>query len=132
MADAVTSYVFFTQTAGTRRYGIHLTGISDGTGETNVAKIVKANLKNAMGDVPGLIKICSIRWSTQGFSYVKLSTDHTTDDVLFLCMGSGYDDFEALGYLLDPNSTGGTGDLLLSSVGAANGATYDITIQLVL
>jgi len=132
MADAVTTNVYFNQTAGTRRYGVHLTCVSDGTGESAVVKIDKSTLKNAFGVEPSILKVASIRWSVQGFSYVKLLTDHTTDDTLFLLAGAGYDNFENASYLPDPNSVGGTGDLLLTSAGAASGAIYDITIELVL
>ena len=131
MADAVTVNVYFNSTAGTRRYGVHLTGISDGTGETNLVKITKANLVDSMGNAPSILKFASARWTVQGFSYVKLSTDHTTDDVLMLFAGNGYDNWENASYLPDPNSAGGTGDLLLTSVGAAAGAIYDITLELI-
>lgn len=132
MADAVTSNVYFTQTNGTRRYGIHLTCISDGTGEINVAKVVKANLKTTDGVAPSILKLASARWTVSGFAYVKFSMDHDTDDVFLLCTGNGYDNWESVSFLPDPNSTGGTGDLLLTSVGAVSGAIYDITLEFIL
>ena len=128
MADAVTSNVYFTQTNGTRRYGIHLTCISDGTGETNVAKVVKANLKTTDGAAPNILKLASARWTVSGFAYVKFSMDHDTDDVFLLCAGNGYDNWESASFLPDPNSTGGTGDLLLTSVGAVAGAVAGIMV----
>jgi hypothetical protein len=132
MADAVTTNVYFTSTPGTRRYGIHLTCISDGTGESNVVKVDKSTIKDAMGVEPGILKLASARWTVVGFTYIKFTTDHTTDDVLLLCAGNGYDNWEGASFLPDPNSTGGTGDLLLTSVGAAAAAIYDITLEFIL
>jgi hypothetical protein len=37
-----------------------------------------------------------------------------------------------LGFLSDPGSAGGTGDILLTAAGATTGATYDITLVLTL
>lgn len=125
MADTVTSNVV--QNSKTE-YKIHLTCISDGTGESAVVKIDKSTLTNSNGVEPIAINITSIRWAIQGFSYIKLLWDHTTDDVAMILSGNGYDDFSDGGGLRDPRSTGTTGDLLLTSVGAASGATYDITI----
>lgn len=129
MADAVTTNVLKNDVSKTGIYTIHLTSLSDGTGESNVVKIDKSAFTAATGAEPTLINVLSIRWAVQGFSYVKLSSDHTTDDVLFLLTGNGYDYFEPYAGLRDPNSSGGTGDLLLTSVGAVSGATYDITLE---
>ena len=129
MADAVTTNILRSQTRG-RRYAVHLTGISDGTGETNVVKVDKSTLTDPSGAEPGRFGIVSVRWNVQNFTYVKVSTDHTTDDTMLVLTGNGYDCFEEYGALYDPNSAGGTGDLLLSTVGPTSGATYDITIEL--
>jgi len=111
---------------------LHLTNISDGTGESNVVKIDKSAFTAYDGSEPGIINIISARWNIQGFSYVKLSTDHTTDDVVLLLSGNGYDNWADAGGLRDPASSGQTGDLLLTTVGAASGATYDITLEVLL
>lgn len=143
MADAVTSNVI----ANTpKEYVIHLTCISDGTGETNVIKVDKSTLLDVNNVEPAALDFERIRWNVQGFSSVVLKWDHTTDDTALVCgEGSGYDDFTGAGTtsdeqglrdftrtsgLQDPLSAGGTGDILLTSNGAAAGATYDITIWL--
>ncbi len=113
------------------RYVVHLTCISDGTGESNVTKIDRSALLNANGVAPVAIDIMEVRWSMQGFSYVKISWDHSTDDVALLLNGNGYDNFEEEGGLKDPRSSavsGASGDILLTSIGAASGATYDIKL----
>lgn len=127
MADTVTSNVVF---AGDRKYAVQLTGISDGTGETNVIKVDISTLLNLAGQACVRTAIEEIKWDVQGFTYVKLSWDHTTDDTAMVMSGRGSVSYAHLGYLFDPRSAGGTGDLLLSSVGAISGASYDITVVL--
>ena len=112
-------------------YVIHLTNISDGTGEANVTKIDRSALTNTNGVAPIGIDILEVRWAIQGMTYVKLSWDHTTDDVALLLTGSGYDNFGDFSGLKDPRSSvvsGASGDLLLTTIGAAATGTYDITL----
>jgi len=135
MADAVTNVVVQNDK---RIYEVHMTCISDGTGETNVVKIDRSTLLAQDGAEPSRIDIEKVRWCIQGFTYIKLSFDHTTDDVAMVLSNNGYEDFASMGdpaaaysgtYLLqDPASAGGTGDLLLTSIGATAGDTYDITL----
>jgi hypothetical protein len=129
MADTVNTQVMQNSE---QEYVVHLTGISDATGESNVTKIDRSALTNTAGDAPVAIDIMSARWNIQGFSYIKISWDHSTDDVAMLLSGNGFDDFSDVGGLRDPRSsavTGASGDVLLTSVGAASGATYDITLR---
>ena len=109
-------------------YVVHLTSFRDTADETNVVKIDKSTLTNTRDVEPKAIDIMSVRWNIQGFTYVKLSWDHTTDDTAMFLSGNGYDNFEDAGGLRDPRSTGGTGDLLLTSVGGGTTSTYDITL----
>lgn len=139
MADAVTARVI----EDTRtHYVVHLTNISDGTGEAAVVKADKSAIAVAAdkGEAASL-DIEQVRWSIQGFTSVRLLWDHTTDDVAMVLAGSGYEDFRGLdggvkgkmqtSGLKDPRSAGGTGDLLVTTNGGASGATYDITVWLV-
>lgn len=126
MADTVDSLVVHKG----RRYGVRLTNVSDGTGESAVAKI----------DISGLTvfptnTVCTrftvdrIEYNIQGFTSVRLLWDHSTDDeIAVLPAGSGVMDASIGGGLLDPASSGGTGDVLLTTAGNTSGATYDITI----
>ena len=136
MADAVTTDVV-NGTTRVRRVVVHLTNLSDATGETNVVKVDRSALSRPDGEVPTNLHIASVRWNIQGFTYVKISWDHATDDTAFLLSGNGYDNFEAYGNLRDPNTsvdtvTGAIGDILLSTAGGASGSTYDITLEVVL
>lgn len=138
MADAVTARVI----ADTKtHYVVHLTNISDGTGESAVVKADKSAIGVASdGAEAASLDIEQVRWAIQGFTSVRVLWDHTTDDVGLVLCGSGYDDFRGLeggvsgliktGGLLDPRSTGATGDILLTTNGGSSGATYDITLWL--
>lgn len=138
MADTVTN-AGKPSLSNASRYVVHLTGISDGTGESNVVKIDRSalTLPNSSSAAPSRISIVSARWNMQGFSYIKLAWDHTADDTIMVLNGSGYDNFEDYGNLVDPNTsgdaiTGAIGDVLLTSIGGAAGSTYDITLECVL
>lgn len=138
MADTVASYVIADSDSA---YAVKLVGVSDGTGETNVVKVDKSTLtmRNASGALvePAALDVQCIRWNVQGYTSIRLSWDHGTDDLICAVSGSGFDDAvsggpfaEGLGTrgLRDPKTADGTGDILLTSAGAASGATYDLTI----
>lgn len=118
--------------------GLHLTNISDSTGESAVVKADKSAYTARDGAEPASLDILTVRWNIQGFTSVRLLWDHTTDDVAMALSGSGFDDFSRVGpsnlsydgSRNDPRSAGDTGDLLLTTAGAISGATYDITIWL--
>lgn len=140
MADTVSTNTIINggATGGSKRAVVHLTGISDGTGESGVVKVDRsAMILPGTAIAPSKLHVASIRWNIQGYSYVKLAWDHTADDTICLLSGNGYDNYEAHGGLRDPNTsgdavTGAIGDIILTSVGAASGATYDITLEIIL
>lgn len=127
MADVVSvDYLF----KGSRRAKVKLTNISDGTGEAGVIKVDISTLIGLNGSAPTKTSIESIESSVQGFTSIKLYWDHTTDDVLaVLGVGYTYFDFTDVGGFTDPASTGGTGDIILTTAGATATSTYDITIN---
>lgn len=123
MADTVNSEVL---NNGDRSYTIHLQGVSDGTGESAVTKIDISTLTFSNGQVPTMLKLLEVEYDIQGFSSVQLLWDATTDDEIVTLAGNGYKNFEDVSAKPDPQSTGYTGDVKLTSNGAASGATYDI------
>lgn len=129
MADTVTTRVL---ESGPRHHVVVLTGISDNTGETAVVKVDKSTLVNAAGVEPSTLSIQSAVWTIQGIGYVKLAFDHTTDDTALVLSGNGKLCFSKAGGLTDPRSAGGTGDLLLTSVGATAGGSYTVLLHLAL
>ena len=129
MADAVTSKLI---QAGPRNRVLLLTCISDGTGGA-VTVLDKSTLALLDGSEPEGIAIQSVQWTMQGFTYLKLAWDHTADDTaLVLGPDRGKLCFRDFGGLTDPASTGGTGDLLLTVVGAASGDSYTLLLHLTL
>lgn len=126
MADAVTTETVFN---GQRRKIFHFTNISDATGESAVTKVDISALTFGGGQTPTYSAIDMIDYNIQGMSSVRLYWDHTTDDeIAILPAGMGSIHFEALGGKVDPRTTGGTGDILLTTNGQASGGTYDITL----
>lgn len=146
MADAVTTNVIKNSAT---HYIVHLTNISDGTGESAVIKVDKSALLASDGAEPASLDIDQVRWSVQGFASVRILWDHTTDDVALVLAGNGYDTFRHISGndvlpvnsfangstdnsegLLDPRSAGGTGDILLTTNGGSSSSSYDITLWL--
>lgn len=125
MADTVASNVIF---KGSQRYAVQITNISDGTGESGVTKVDISTLTGPQNVAPTAVTLEEVLWNVQGFTSVRLYWDHTTDDVMKVLNASGYHDYTKVGGLKDPRSPGGTGDVLLTTSGAASGATYDITL----
>lgn len=127
MADAVTSTATFT---GLRRHEVTLTNESDGTGETpGVKKIDISTFKTANGVTTATyMTVDYIEFQVDGFNYVRLHFDADTDDTLAVLKGSGRFDWSAVGGNTDPQSTGFVGDLLLTTDGAFDGASYTIVI----
>lgn len=126
MPDTVDSKYIF---KGTRKACIHLTNVSDGTGESAVVKVDVSGLVGPDGTAPTYTNVEKIEGMVQGFTSVNLHFDATTDDELAI-LGTGYSylDWTDAGGNVDPKSTGTTGDIVLTTVGAAANATYDITI----
>ena len=126
MADVVNSDVLIN---GDKNYVIRLQNVSDGTGESAVQKIDVSGLTFSDGSVPTTLSLQEIEWNMQGIDYVQLLFDATTDDEIVTLSGNGYKNFEDVGGISDPKSTGYTGDVLLTTGGAASGGSYDITAR---
>lgn len=122
--------------------GVHLTCISDGTGETLVKKVdISALAPNKSGNTPQTLDLIIARWAMQGIDSVRLFWDNVTNpDVLIMALsGNGFEDFRGppggVDNLLSAppkrNPYGATdtpGDILLTSAGAVANGTYDITL----
>ena len=132
MADTVDTLVLMNQAPN---YVARFTNISDGSGESAVVKVDKSTLTGLLGREPGKLCIKEVQWSIQGFTSVRIYWDHTTDDeACVLGAGAGYFNYTLGGNsgLVDPGSTGGTGDVIFTTAGAISGATYDITLVLLM
>lgn len=126
MADTVD-----TRTTHNGRYVVRrLLNISDATGESAVIKADVSTFTTRAGVPATYFTVDRIVYDVQGFTSVRLYFDADTDDELALLSGSGDLDWSAFGGVTDPKSTGYTGDIKLTTAGAASGATYDITLYL--
>lgn len=142
MADTVTTNVIYQDT---KQYVVHLTGLSDGTGETNVVKVDKSTLTDINGVEPAALDIERVDYTVTGFTSVKISWDHATDSPGLLLTGSNTLDFTGLGSrygaekilrdairtggLKDPKTGDSTGDVFLTS-SATSGGAYAVTLWL--
>ncbi len=121
MADAVTSQTLFN---GSKRTVRAFTNVSDGTGESAVAKIDISTLTGA----PTAVRIHRVWYNTFGMA-VKIGFDHTTDDFVLILQGDGQFDFRSFAGIPDPASAGGTGDVVFTTVGHTSGDTYSIILE---
>lgn len=123
MADVVTNQVLFN---GQKFIAVKITNLSDASGETAVVKIDKSTLVNCFGVEPASLDLVDIWWSIKEMG-VQLDWDHTAPDtIVILAPGQGYQDYSYRGNARDPKSTGGTGDILLTTIGAAADSSYTI------
>lgn len=124
MADAVTSNVMHDSS---RRLVIHITGVSDGTGEADVVKL-DASAYGVDGFV--LKKVTGASANRD----VILEADATTDVPLVVIPADTdvclcWDDYS--GPSTKWVGTGGTGDLTLTVAAGTAGDTYALTIEAV-
>lgn len=116
---------------GGRRSVHHLTGRNiDNIGESAVTKVDLSTLRGPdRVNPPTSVTVESIEYTVQGFTSVELAWDHTTDVTISFLSGAGEYSWLTAGGKHDSGS-GGTGDIVLTSNGAASGDTYDITLWL--
>lgn len=125
MADAVTTTTVFN---GKRRLVVHLTNVSDGTGESAVVKVDKSTFTGLDGTEPTDFIFEKIEYDVSSMR-VLLQIDRTTDQTVAVLQGQGVLDWTAAGGLLKA-SAGDTGDILLTTANHAAGDGYDITLHL--
>lgn len=143
MADAVsTRWVYppnwdggLTKEPGYRTMTVKLTNYSDGTGESAVTKVNISDLFALNGEVPTYTVIDKIKYEVNGMA-VHLYWDRTPSETIARLNGtsgsvSGCMEFCKQGGLVDPQG-GGTGDIMLTTVGHTSGDGYDITITFIL
>jgi len=125
MADTVDSKVLF---SGARRYVINLTNESDGSGESAVVKVDISGLTGPNGGTATYSTIDRIEYSIGGFNYVTLEWNATTPDEIAVLSGDGSIDWTSVGGNTDPQSSGGSGDIQITTDDASDGDHYNITL----
>ena len=131
MTTAVTTTVL---EDGPRNCVIHRQGVqSDTTGEGAAIFANISDMSNVTpNEAPSHFAIKKIRYAISGFSNVQLFFDATTDDpAAKLPPDSGEIVFDPP--LVDPQSTGSTGDIVLTTTDGtvADNDAYDITLHLI-
>ena len=112
---------------GYHNHVVHLTGISDGSGqETNVTKVDVSSLMPPCAAV----KIMKIQY-TVSYGVVKLTWDALTPEDFLILDGQGEFDYCRIGGLVNTVGDSATGDLLLSTLGFELNSTYSILLELV-
>jgi len=117
---------------GWKRVIVNLTGLSDGSGESDVKKVDISNLKNAQGEVVTRTVVERIDYNIAGLT-VFLEWDRAPHEVIAVLGGAAG---AAAGSLrqhrADPSDgiSDGTGDILVTTSSATSGDSYDVTLYI--
>tara|TARA_R100001163_G_scaffold35649_1_gene27412 strand:- start:125 stop:532 length:408 start_codon:yes stop_codon:yes gene_type:complete len=130
MADAVTTQTIID---GERNCVMKFTNVSDGTGESAVAKVdVSALASNSAGTACSEVRVMRVSHAVVGMS-VQLFLDATSNVLLMELAESsnGHMDFKDFGGLSNNAGSGKTGDILFTTKGHSSGDTYSIVLEMV-
>tara|TARA_R100000426_G_C4790562_1_gene98390 strand:+ start:38 stop:445 length:408 start_codon:yes stop_codon:yes gene_type:complete len=130
MADTVTTQII---EDGERNAVIKFTNVSDGTGESAVAKVdVSALAANSSGVSCSEVRVMRISHAIVGMS-VQMFFDATSNVLLMELAESsnGHLDFRNIGGIPNNAGSGKTGDILFTTKGHSSGDTYSIVLELV-
>jgi hypothetical protein len=130
MADTVTSQ---TIQDGERNCIMKFTNVSDGTGESAVAKVdVSALAANAAGISCSEVRVMRVSHAIVGMS-VQLFLNASTNVLLMELAESsnGHMNFRDFGGIPNNAGSGKDGDILFTTVGHSSGDTYSIVLEMV-
>jgi|TARA_R100001129_G_C5267743_1_gene233176 hypothetical protein len=130
MADTVTTQTIID---GERNCIMKFTNVSDGTGESAVAKVdVSALSSNSDGKACSEVRIVRVSHAIVGMS-VQLFFDATTNVLLMELAESsnGHMEFKEFGGIPNNAGSGKTGDVLFTTKGHSSGDTYSIVLEMV-
>ena len=125
MVDTVNTTTVFN---GQYRQVEHFTNESDGTGESAVAKVDISAKTNGNGTAATYSTVDMIEYQVSD-GYVVMEWNATTPDEIAVLRGNGVIDWRDVGGKVDPQTSGGTGDIQFTTDGFLDGASYDITIH---
>tara|TARA_R110000796_G_scaffold26889_3_gene74223 strand:- start:4201 stop:4605 length:405 start_codon:yes stop_codon:yes gene_type:complete len=129
MADAVTSQ---TIQDGEKNCIMKFTNVSDGTGESAVAKVdVSALASNSEGKSCSEVKVLRVSHAIVGMS-LQLFFDATTNVLLMELAESsnGHMDFKDFSGITNNAGSGKTGDILFTTKGHSSGDTYSVVLEM--
>jgi len=130
MADAVTSQ---TIQDGPRNAIMKFTNVSDGSGESAVAKVdVSALAANAEGIACSEVRVMRVSHAIVGMS-VQLFFNASTNVLLMELAESsnGHMDFKDFSGIPNNAGSGKNGDILFTTKGHSSGDTYSIILEMI-
>jgi len=130
MADAVTTQTIID---GERNCIMKFTNVSDGSGESAVAKVdVSALSANSAGVSCSEVRLLRVSHAIVGMS-VQMFLNATSNVLLMELAESsnGHMDFTDFGGLPNNAGSGKNGDILFTTKGHSSGDTYSITLEMV-
>ena len=110
---------------GNRRIIAELWGLSAGTNEAAVRKLVVADFRRSDGQVTTGFAIEKLEYSVTEGMTVELLFDSTTDEHLAMLTGQGEINFPG-GNVMQAET--GTGDIMLTSASGGAGDSYSIIV----
>ncbi len=130
MADAVTSQTIID---GERNCVMKFTNVSDGTGESAVAKVdVSALSSNSAGKSCSEVRIMRVSHAIVGMSVQIFFNASTNVLAMELAESSnGHMDFKSFGGMPNNAGSGKNGDILFTTKGHSSGDTYSIVLEMV-
>ena len=130
MADAVTSQTLID---GARTTVMAFTNVSDGNGESAVAKVDASALQGMAGpggsSVSTDIRISQVWYSVDGMN-VDILWNATTNVLALSLFSDGHLDFRSFGGLQNNAASGRDGDILFTTRNHSSGDTYSIILEL--
>ena len=130
MAAAVTSQ---TIEDGERNCIMKFTNVSDGSGESAVAKVdVSALSNNSSGTACSEVRVMRVSHAIVGMS-VQIFLNATANVLLMQLAESsnGHMDFQDFGGIPNNAGSGKNGDILFTTIGHTDGDTYSIILEMV-
>ena len=129
MADAVTTQTIID---GERNCVMKFTNVSDGSGESAVAKVdVSALAANANGTACSEVRIMRVSHAIDGMSVQLFFNASTNVLAMELAESSnGHMDFKDFGGIPNNAGSGKNGDILFTTKGHSSGDTYSITLEM--
>jgi|TARA_R100000664_G_scaffold1528_1_gene3828 hypothetical protein len=130
MADTVTTQII---EQGERNVVMKFTNVSDGTGESAVAKVdVSALTANKAGVSCSEVRIIRVSHAIVGMSVQMFFNASTNVLIMELAESSnGHLDFKGFGGIPNNAGSGKNGDVLFTTKGHSSGDTYSIILEMV-
>tara|TARA_R100001594_G_scaffold92949_1_gene127302 strand:+ start:3058 stop:3465 length:408 start_codon:yes stop_codon:yes gene_type:complete len=130
MADTVTTQII---EQGERNVVMKFTNVSDGTGESAVAKVdVSALTANKAGVSCSEVRIMRVSHAIVGMSVQMFFNASTNVLIMELAESSnGHLDFKGFGGIPNNAGSGKNGDVLFTTKGHSSGDTYSIILEMV-